>query len=369
MAWALAALLPPSPMAAPCPMSGDPSFVPMGFPCVWRVKINVVKIEILLLFSFFLSFLRQPVKRSSWLCIMRCLNWAVLVSLKTLTVGNQNGDPQQPVEQLMRLSFSSSLSPTYFIYQTERRRKKIISGISLQTSFGGWQFHWNLHHTVPVLWGSHALYHASGSALWPEGLWTSRAVLCPTVSTRFHCPLCGWAQPKLCPCPRYKKGCRRPQVTLSPQFAAQLKAGFLLSTKDVTRRIGIARMDHLSCRSSCWMWRKRENFKLAFSSWNPSGWRASYVELLLPATVFTISHLITSYVLSCGIAVDVSKAIPDATDAYSISSLHKVKKQHCTEQNIHTILLMPKSWAAVSSMEGLLGWTEAPAMPSLTTYV
>lgn len=202
-----------------------------------------------------------------------------------------------------------------------------------------------------------------------RGCGTSRAVLCPTVSTRFHYPLCGWAQPKLCPCPRYKKGCRRPQVTLSPQFAAQLKAGFLLSTKDVTRRIGIARMDHLSCRSSCWMWRKRENFKLAFSSWNPSGWRASYVELLLPATVFTISHLITSYVLSCGIAVDVSKAIPDATDAYSISSLHKVKKQHCTEQNIHTILLMPKSWAAVSSMEGLLGWTEAPAMPSLTTYV
>lgn len=84
-----------------------------------------------------------------------------------------------------------------------------------------------------------------------RGCGTSRAVLCPTVSTRFHYPLCGWAQPKLCPCPRYKKGCRRPQVTLSPQFAAQLKAGFLLSTKDVTRRIGIARMDHLSCRSSC----------------------------------------------------------------------------------------------------------------------
>lgn len=187
MAWALAALLPPSPMAAPCPMSGDPSFVPMGFPCVWRVKINVVKIEILLLFSFFLSFLRQPVKRSSWLCIMRCLNWAVLVSLKTLTVGNQNGDPQQPVEQLMRLSFSSSLSPTYFIYQTERRRKKIISGISLQTSFGGWQFHWNLHHTVPVFWGSHALYHASGSALWPEGLWHIQS--CPVPHCQHKVPL------------------------------------------------------------------------------------------------------------------------------------------------------------------------------------
>lgn len=117
------------------------------------------------------------------------------------------------------------------------------------------------------------------------------------------------------------------------------------------------------------MWKKCENFKLSFSSWNPSGWRASYVELLLPATVFTISHLITSYVLSCGIAVDVSKAILSVTDAYRISSLHKVKEQWCREQNIHIMLLMPKSWAAVSSMEGHLGWTEAPAMPSLTTYM
>lgn len=50
-----------------------------------------------------------------------------------------------------------------------------------------------------------------------------------------------------------------------------------------------------------WMhmkWRRCKNFKLGFSSWNPSGWRASYVELMLLATFFTISHPIIIYILS-----------------------------------------------------------------------
>lgn len=54
-------------------------------------------------------------------------------------------------------------------------------------------------------------------------------------------------------------------------------------------------------------WRKSKNLTPGFSSWNPSAWRASYVKLMLLATIFTVSHLIISYNLSYGIPVDSSR--------------------------------------------------------------
>lgn len=68
--------------------------------------------------------------------------------------------------------------------------------------------------------------------------------------------------------------------------------------------------DYLNCISIgeyTWNGGKSKNLTPGFSSWNPSAWRASYVKLMLLATIFTVSHLIISYNLSYGIPVDSSR--------------------------------------------------------------
>lgn len=54
-------------------------------------------------------------------------------------------------------------------------------------------------------------------------------------------------------------------------------------------------------------WRKCKNFKLGCSSWSLSGWRPSYVKVMLLATIFAVSHIMINYILSYRIVVDFSQ--------------------------------------------------------------